>query len=187
MVLLPVGAGEPRLLSKGKVRTRAAAFLPDGKRVIFGAAEPGRGERIFIRAVAGGGIRPITPEGYRGWFRAVSPDGRYIPARGPDGKAYLYPIEGGEPSTLPGFGPLDVASGWSDDGRLRVYKRGDLPLRVYLLDLRTGQKELWKSLMPGDSAGVADLGPVLATLDGKTYVYTYTRVLSDLYLVNGLK
>jgi Tol biopolymer transport system component/predicted Ser/Thr protein kinase len=187
MILLPVGAGEPRLLSKENVRARAAAFLPDGKRVIFGAAEPGRGERIFIRAVAGGAVRPITPEGYRGWFRAVAPDGRYIPARGPDGKAYLYPIEGGEPSPLPGWDPLDVASGWSVDGRLRVYKRGDLPLRVYLLDLRTGQKELWKSLMPGDSAGVADLGPVLATLDGKTYVYTYTRILSDLYLVDGLK
>ncbi|HEY3124928.1 MAG TPA: hypothetical protein VGK70_12825, partial [Thermoanaerobaculia bacterium] len=117
----------------------------------------------------------------------VSPDGRYIPARGPDGKAYLYPIEGGEPSPLPGWGPLDVASGWTADGRLRIYKRGDLPLRVYLLDVQTGQKEFWKSLMPGDSAGVADLGPVLATLDGKTYVYTYTRVLSDLYLVEGLK
>jgi hypothetical protein len=41
--------------------------------------------------------------------------------------------------------------------------------------------------MPGDSAGVADVGPVFATPDGKTYVYTYARILSDLYLVEGLK
>ncbi|HSE62642.1 MAG TPA: protein kinase [Thermoanaerobaculia bacterium] len=186
-VLLPVGPGEPRFLSKENVRVRAAAFLPDGDRIVFGASEPGHGERIFVRSLAGGPIRPISPEGYRGQYRTVSPDGRFILARGPDGKTYLYPIGGGEPSAVPGLGPLDLATSWGQDGKLLVYKRGELPLRVNLLDVRTGEKELWKTLIPGDASGVQGITPVLTTPDRRTYAYTYTRVLSDLYLVDGLK
>ncbi len=187
LVLLPVGPGEPRFLSKENVRVRAAAFLPKGDRIVFGASEPGHGERIFVRSLAGGPIRPISPEGYRGQFRSVSPDGRFIPARGPDRKMYLYPIDGGEPTALPGLGPLDLATSWGQDGKLLVYTRGELPLRVYLLDVRTGEKELWKTLIPGDASGVQGITPVITTPDRRTYAYTYTRVLSDLYLVDGLR
>jgi hypothetical protein len=100
---------------------------------------------------------------------------------------YLYPIDGGEPTTLPGLGPLDLATSWGQDGKLMVYTRGELPLRVNLLDVRTGEKELWKTLMPGDASGVQGITPVITTPDRRTYAYTYTRVLSDLYLVDGLK
>jgi hypothetical protein len=41
--------------------------------------------------------------------------------------------------------------------------------------------------MPPDPAGVEYVGPVLPTPDGKAYVYGYRRLLSDLYLVEGLK
>jgi eukaryotic-like serine/threonine-protein kinase len=187
LVLLPVGAGEPRTLSKEKVRVRSAAILADGQRIVFGASEPGHGERIYVRSLSGGPIRPISPEGYRGSFRAVSADGRYVPARGPDRRMYLYPVEGGEPVPLAGLGPTDFVTSWGSDGRLLVYTRGELPLKAYLLDVRTGQKELWKTLMPGDASGVQDMSPVLTTPDRQTYVYTYSRVLSDLYLVEGLK
>jgi hypothetical protein len=100
---------------------------------------------------------------------------------------YLYPIEGGEPLPLIGLGPLDTTTSWGADGRTLVYTRGELPMKVYLLDVRTGEKELWKTLMPGDASGVQEVAPVLTTPDRQTYVYTYTRVLSDLYLVEGLK
>ena len=186
MVLLPVGAGEPRLLSREKAQVRAAAFLPDGKRIVFAATEPGRGERIYVRNLEGRS-RPVSAEGYRGFFRAISPDGRLMPARGPDQRFYLYRLDGGEPTLLPGMAGTDNASGWTADGRLIVWSRGHLPLKVFFLDTRTGNRELWRTLMPGDSAGVADVGPVYTTSDRKTYVYSYSRILSDLYLVEGLK
>ncbi|MBC8646939.1 MAG: serine/threonine-protein kinase, partial [Thermoanaerobaculia bacterium] len=112
MVLLPMGAGEPKPLPREKVKIRAAAFLPDGKRIVFGAIEPGRGERIYIRDLAGGVSRPISPEGYRGLYRAVSPDGATVPARGPDGRFYLYPLSGGEPTPLPHVAKGEMATGW---------------------------------------------------------------------------
>jgi hypothetical protein len=41
--------------------------------------------------------------------------------------------------------------------------------------------------MPSDSAGVSRIGPILITRDGKSCLYGYHRILSDLYLVEGLK
>jgi hypothetical protein len=59
------------------------------------------------------------------------------------------------------------------------------------LDLATGQKRLWKQLIPSDAAGVTDMGPIMGpifiTPDGKSYVYEFGRTLSDLYLVDGIK
>jgi hypothetical protein len=37
------------------------------------------------------------------------------------------------------------------------------------------------------AAGVEYLGPILMTADAKTYVYGYRRLLTDLYVVDGLK
>ena len=81
-----------------------------------------------------------------------------------------------------------VAAGrtWSAKA-IYVYKPEDLPAKVYRLDLSTGHKILWKDLMPSDSAGVSRIGPILLTMDGKSCLYGYHRILSDLYLVEGLK
>ena len=78
-------------------------------------------------------------------------------------------------------------SGVTTQGQIYFYKPGDLPAKVYRLDLSTGHKTLWKELMPSDSAGVSRIGPILITPDGKSCLYGYHRILSDLYLVEGLK
>ena len=107
---------------------------------------------------------------------------------GPDEKAYFYPLAGGEPRAVPGIEVGEQPIQWSDDGRaIYFYKPGDLPAKVYRLDLSTGHKTLWKELMPSDSAGVSRIGPILITPDGKSCLYGYHRILSDLYLVEGLK
>jgi hypothetical protein len=41
--------------------------------------------------------------------------------------------------------------------------------------------------MPGDRGGTYRLDGIHFSSDGKAYVYTYRRVLSDLYVVEGLK
>ncbi len=82
----------------------------------------------------------------------------------------------------------DVPIAWTADGRsLFTYRAGELPARVNRLDIATGKMQPWRELMPLDSAGITDIGPILLTPDAKTYVYEYGRTLSDLYLVEGLK
>ena len=40
--------------------------------------------------------------------------------------------------------------------------------------------------MPADPAGVSNLSGA-PSFDGESYVYTYVRTLSDLYLVEGVR
>ena len=59
--------------------------------------------------------------------------------------------------------------------------------RVERLDLATGRRTPWKQLAPADPAGVGSLSSILIAPDGKSYVYSYSRLTEDLYLAEGLK
>jgi hypothetical protein len=87
-----------------------------------------------------------------------------------------------------GFLPTDyIWKNWSEDGRFAyAWNIYELPFRVSRVELATGRREPWKTIMPQDPVGIwmADL---LLTPDGKSYVYNCSRDLSDLYLVEGLK
>jgi Tol biopolymer transport system component len=188
LVIYPTGAGESRRLPTEGLRVRSARWMPDGRRIVFTAAEPGRGPRIFVGDVAGGKPRVITPERYGGV--ASSPDGRRILARGPDQRFYLCAVEGGEPVPLPGITLPDVALGWAADGKNIYVRRGStsqLPSRIVLVDPETGREEKWRDLLPADAVGVSGLFGLRVAPDGKSYAYSYSRTLSTLYLVEGLK
>ena len=186
--LLPTGAGEPRDLTKDNINHSWAHWFPDGKRILFTADEPGKGVRFYIYDTGTGKSEAISGEGVNGTSFAISPDSQQIAAIGPDKKGYLYPTAGGEPRLLPGLNPGEQPITFSTDGHgLYIYQPGELPARVYRLDVQTGQRTLWKELMPYDPAGVENIGPILMTPDAKTCVFGYHRMLADLYLVEGLK
>ncbi len=188
LVLLPTGAGEPKKLPRAGLTLQPPSWLPNGNRVLFTANEAGRGTRIYIQDVAGGKPRALSPEGYRAFPKGISPDGKFVAARGPDQKIYLYPIEGGEPVAVPALTGLDIPIQWSPDGRLLYFfRRGEVPAKVYRLEIASGKKELWKELVPADSAGVIDVPTVWPSPDGGSYAYSYARILSELFLVEGVK
>ncbi len=186
--LLPTGAGEPRDLTKDNINHSWAHWFPDGKRILFAADEPGKGVRFYVYDLASGKSQPISQEGVNGTAFALSPDSEQIAAIGPDQKGYLYPISGGDPRLISGLNQGEQPITWSIDGHsLYIYQPGELPARVYRLDIKTGQRTLWKELMPSDPAGVENIGPIYMTPDAKTCVFGYHRMLADLYLVEGLK
>ena len=186
--LLPTGPGEPRELTKDNINHSWAHFFPDGKRIIFTADEPGKGVRFYVYDLGSGKSEAISPEGVNGTSFAISPDSLQIAAIGPDKKGYLYPTAGGDPKLIAGLNPGEQPITFSTDGRaLYIYQPGELPARVYHLDIQSGQRTLWKELMPYDPAGVENIGPILMTPDAKTCVFGYHRMLADLYLVEGLK
>ena len=187
LFLLPTRAGEIRPLAHENASHVAARWFPDGKRFVFSGTEPGHAARLYVQDVAGGKPRAISPEGVNALAFAISSDGRVVAGVGPEGKGYLYPVSSGEPLPIPGFEAGEEPISWSPDGRsLYVDRPGETPVKVQRLEPATGQRTLWKQLMPSDPAGVEFIGPVVLTPDAHAYVYGVRQLLSDLYLVEGL-
>jgi serine/threonine protein kinase/Tol biopolymer transport system component len=187
-VLLPTKAGEAKRLTNDSINHNWARWFPDGQRFVFSGNEPGHGVRLYVQDVNGAKPSALTPEGVNPTAFSILPDGKLVAGVGADLKGFLFPVGGGEPRAIPGFAPGEEPISWSADGRqVYIFQPGELPARVFRLDAATGQKTLWKQLMPSDPAGVEHIGPIVLTPDAKTCVCGYHRTLSDLYFVEGLK
>jgi dipeptidyl aminopeptidase/acylaminoacyl peptidase len=190
LVLIPTGAGQPRELPRGNVNTQAATFFPDGRRLLLTGSEPGQPPRAYVQDVEGGAPRPVSPVGTRFALasRPITPDGCCAVLRDTDGTQRLFAIAGGAPRAIAGLEPGEEPIRWAADGRrLFVYRPGELPARVWIVDTQTGRREPWLDVQPADGAGVLAVNPVQLTADGRGYAYGYRRVLSDLYVVSGLR
>ncbi len=187
LVLLATGAGQARPVARHEIESYAGAWwFPTGTRILFNGRERGRGLRAYMQDLDGGRPQPLTPEGT--WALSVSPDGRVVAAVAEGMGINLYPVDGQPVRPAPGSQPGDRPGGWSLDGTsLWVFRRGEMPASVHRLALTTGQRSLWKQLVPADAAGVTTIREFRITPDEKSYAYSYRRVLSDLYLVTNLK
>jgi eukaryotic-like serine/threonine-protein kinase len=189
LVLIPRGPGEPRLLPQhGIVRYSGARWFPDGRHILFAGSVADGDLRAYIHDIADQSQppRPVTPE--HTWGLSISPDGKTIAAIGRDNVVSVWPVEGGPGRTVAGAQPRDRPVAWSEDGKsIWVFRRGDVPAPVYQVNLDTGRRELWKTLVPPDTAGVYSIIDLQITPSGHSYFYSYTRLLSQLYLVRGLR
>src|SRR5208337_1186713 len=84
LILVPTGAGESRQLTHDAVSYGPVHFFPDGKRLLASGIEAGHGGRDYVIDLSTGDSKPVTPEGISGTH--MSPDGRSVAVRGPDGK-----------------------------------------------------------------------------------------------------
>ncbi len=187
LALLPTGPGEPRDLPTEGLEPGWGAFTPDGKRIVFSADRPNGKSGLYVQEISAGKPRAIGPAGLETQMLVspVSPDGRSVVGF-LGGRPSLYPIDGvGEVRAVPGFAPGDRFIQWTADSRgAYVYADRDRPLKVFLLDLETGQKRLWKEIPVDDTAGRVR---VRVTPDGRFYVYGVTDTVGELYLVEGLR
>jgi hypothetical protein len=148
---------------------------------------PGTGLVFYLESPELGKPRPNSPEGVSPVFQ-ISPKGDFVADVGPDHKIYLYPVSGGEAVPVTGTYGDESPTGWSADGRsIYVFHFGEIPAKVFELELSTGKRTLWKQLKPADAAGIDTIRGITITPDAKAYIYGYIRTLSDLYVVEGLK
>jgi hypothetical protein len=99
----------------------------------------------------------------------------------------LYPLDGSAPRSIAGLLPGEGIS-WTTDPHYVYASSGKVaPVKIYRLNIENGQRQLFKEINPSDETGLCDLTTILFSPNGKAYVYGYTRLLSEIYLVNGLK
>jgi serine/threonine protein kinase len=189
-VVVPTGLGSPRPLPLHGLTAQWASWLPDGKHVLLAGNEPGHRVRLYLAALDQASGQPVSPEGVSllPYVNNVSPDGKFAAAMAPDSTFALYALDGSGSRPIPGLERGEVPSSFTADGAsLYVYRPGELPAKVYRLNLTTGRKQLWKELMPSDPAGIYYIRPPHFSSDGNAYAYSYARLLSDLYVVDGIQ
>jgi hypothetical protein len=145
---------------------------------------------MYLQNIDGGAPRAISPPELAFTGFILSADGKTVIVRGQDRRFTRLPIDGGP--TSPFAFPADLADltpiRFSGDGRyLFARDNGRIPVGVWRFDVTSGRKELVRELSPGDPAGLQAISQILLSSDGRSYAYGYTRAVSDLYAVDGLR
>jgi hypothetical protein len=185
--LTPVTGGSSRELPDVGLRYQWARYFPDGRRLLVLASEPQKGLRLYVQQLDNGTVTPITLE-MMVRNAAISPDGKRVAVLAPDNRLVLYATDRGPREIIPSVEPLAPLR-WAAKGDLIYVQHlrgsGDLPARISLVQVPSGALKLWKEITPLDRTGVTSVTGVAIGSDEHSYVYSFRRQLSELYVVEN--
>jgi serine/threonine protein kinase len=186
--ILPTGVGELRRIPSGSLYCHHAVWLPDSVHLVVSAHEPGKGIRLYRLDSATGEAQAFTPEGMDYLEMRLLPGGREVSGLGADQDHWVYPIDGQDPRPLPGLERTDRIVCWLPDGQSVItYRMNELPARLYRVDPQSGERTLWREIVPPDPTGIFRIGRVRSNADGSAHGYVYYMHLVDLHVVSGLR
>ncbi|HTL99068.1 MAG TPA: WD40 repeat domain-containing serine/threonine protein kinase, partial [Holophagaceae bacterium] len=195
LLRVPLGTGASHeTRPKEPPRLMTAIPFPDGKRALIqgtggfkvvqlsdGSAQPLPTGDLMENVSRYLGDSPIAPDGER----ILLSDVRHKIL---DPPMTIFSLNGAAPMALPGQEPGDIPLRWSADGRsFFVFNRDGLPASIRSIDVATGKRTLVREIMPTNPAGLAGIRTIAMTPDARHLAYNYTRRLSALYLIEGLK
>jgi len=199
LTLVPVGAGAERSielpvrivqfnasnLGTNVPEYRNADFSDNGRRLLIPAALDGDAQaRVYVHDLEAGWTRPITPEGAPG-YAVLSPDGTRVAANERDG-LYVYDVDTGERRAVPGGADAGVPARWSNEPNVIFLLEYDgASARLVRRDLVSGERTTVRTLRALDPAAVSRFEAYVSR-DGEAYVYTVDRILTNLFVVEGL-
>ena len=190
--LHPTGAGESRTLPNPERIVFNLVGWQDATHVIGFGQQSGMRSRGYVQDINERPPRPFTPDGVtasmvRSWSLPIAPDGTRVIGADEHGTPMIYRIDGGAREAVPGLAAGEIPVQWTPDGRgLLVTHGGGLPWVVERLDLVTGKRTPATTIRAHDPAGLR-VSVFSISRDAKYYAHTYTRLLSDLLIVNGLR
>jgi hypothetical protein len=194
--LVPTGAGESRQVDVGDLDPILATFVPRGLTIAVAgqrAGAPGlaivdldSGKHTSIDASLLTGrafsLRRVSPT-------YVAPDASLVAIGADDGKVMAWTLGGQGPRELASLSPDELFAGWATDpSHIYVVSWNAPTARVFSLDVRSGERTAVRDIHIEDPAGMLMTMPDLTlSADAGSYAYGFTRMLSTLYVVDGLK
>jgi len=192
LTLHPTGPGASRTLPDPENIVFITAGWLDANHIVAFGQKTGERSQGYIVDINSGSPRRFTPEGTEvnaptWWTLPISPDGSRVVVRDDHGSAVILAVAGGAPTPVAHLNPGEVVVQWTPDGNgLLVAHRDGLPWVVERLDLASGRRTPAVTIRAHDAAGLR-LSVFGISRDAKYYVHTYARLLSNLYVVDGLK
>jgi eukaryotic-like serine/threonine-protein kinase len=187
LALQPIGAGEPKPLSRGLIETYYGAWwFPDGDSILIMGQQPGRPFRLYVQDLVGGAPRALTDEG--SLQPAIAPDGAWVLAKkGPTGY-WRYRFDGTPPEHMRSLTSQDVLLPKAvDESSVLVGSRGVLPYRVQVVNLTNGHRRPFLEVSPADQTGLISCRITDFSGDFKSYAYEAGWTLSSLFLLGPMK
>lgn len=165
------------------------AWLPDSSGIVFFGQPLGRASRGYIQKLGGGPPRAFTSGNVTAiswWSLPVAPDGTRVLGRDAAGRSTIYHLDGSAPEPLLALDPRDLPVQWATDRTLLVGRSDGRGWSIARFDLSTGQRQAAFEITPRELAGLR-LSHVSLAQDGRHFTHSYSRLLSALYVVEGLR
>jgi hypothetical protein len=147
--------------------------------------EQGHDPRVYVQSLDGT-PHAVSPEGLLS-RPTVSPDGQRLLVR-LDRKLMIVSTSGGAPQTVTTIPEHELPIRWLDnDSVLFTSRKGD-QTTISRASLSTGVQTPVRTVSYTNTnlAGFRRAFGLRVTADLKSYAYSYARLLSELYLVDGL-
>ena len=82
----------------------------------------------------------------------------------------------------------DSVTAFTPDGTaLLLQRRGQIPAQVERLDLASGRRTPVQAVAPTDRVGILNIGALSRTPSGNAYAYSYLKMKSALFVVEGAR
>ena len=187
VALHPIGTGESRRFAVGDLASlRDVAWFPDGKHLMLVGSAESEPLRTYEMDLDGGKPQPVGPSDFRGI--SVAKDGMRIVGIKASGEAVIFDTSTQKLQAIPGIGPGESVQGWTDDGQaLLLTASTPWEAQIYRVEVGSGKRNLLQKFELEDKAGSSLNIRALYKERSKTYVYNVRRILSNLYVVEGLE
>jgi hypothetical protein len=194
LLLVPIGPGDSRTVDVPGISPVVARFFSGDTHALVGGTRPDGGTEWVTVRLADGTHAPVPQQGRIDSLTGlrtnvqVSPDGRELAYARPDGELIAMPLGGGAVRTLLRLGEDEAFVNWAADaGHVFVARWHGTRGEVFRVAVAGGRREAIREISLVDSAGRTDMPTLLISRAGDSYVYSFTRLLGALYLVDGLR
>jgi hypothetical protein len=191
LVLHPLGPGSPRTLDRGVLdlngRAQNASFAgPD--RIVFDAPDETGSMRTYAQSIDGGTPALVAHEPGQ-VVSPVAPDGERFVSQRRDGSLWIATLTPHDSTRLPfSLQRGQLIRQWSDDGAyLFVVTPLDDRAMLTKVDVKTGTAVPHADIMRDRLAEALRGFDIRISRDGRTIVFSDTRYLSSLFLVEGAR
>jgi hypothetical protein len=183
--VVPVGAGQARVLHWDGIQPRWAEWFPDGHRILMGATPSGQADAVYLTDVNGSTPKQLSP--------GTAPPG----AVAPDGNSFLSyrnealaarSLSDGSSKPIAGIQAGEFPIRWADSKHVFVQAITATGLIIYKVDVESGKRELWQTITPKDATGLRPMmTPIAITPDGRWMAFGCRTQLGQLYSSDTLK